>query len=242
MMLFDKVVKKLHLKTIFYSPICFVKLRMLGRSRELNKLVDFVFSNSGIPMRPIQVKSEILGLLSYMKDKRPKYMLEIGTARGGTLYLFTRISADDALIMSVDLPGGRFGGGYSSYKIPIYKSFALPGQRIELIRASSHEESTKKKAQEALGENKLDFLFIDGDHTYKGAKKDYEMYSPLVKEGGVIALHDITPCKWAGCEVDKFWNELKAENEYVEYVESWKQGFGGIGIITKKGRQDFNRL
>jgi predicted O-methyltransferase YrrM len=237
MMLLDKIVKKLHLKTIFYSPVCFLRLKMLGRSRDLNKLTDFVFSNSGLPMRPIQVKSEIMGLLSYLKDKKPRYALEIGTARGGTLYLFTRVSSGDATIISVDLPGGKFGGGYPSYKIPIYHSFALPGQKIELIRASSHEESTLKMAKERLGDNKLDFLFIDGDHTYEGAKKDYETYSALVREGGTIALHDITPCKWEGCEVDRFWNELKAENEHVEFVEDWKQGYGGIG-----GKQEFNSL
>jgi predicted O-methyltransferase YrrM len=43
-----------------------------------------------------------------------------------------------------------------------------------------------------LNEQNLDFLFIDGDHTYKGVKEDFEMYSPLVRKGGVIAFHDIT--------------------------------------------------
>jgi len=37
----------------------------------------------------------------------------------------------------------------------------------------------------------LDFLFIDGDHTYEGVKRDFEMYSPLVRNGGIIAFHDI---------------------------------------------------
>jgi hypothetical protein len=30
----------------------------------------------------------------------------------------------------------------------------------------------------------VDFLFIDGDHTYEGVKKDFEMYSPLVRREG----------------------------------------------------------
>ena len=44
--------------------------------------------------------------------RKPRFLLEIGTARGGTLFLFTRVSSSDALIISVDLPGGLFGGGY----------------------------------------------------------------------------------------------------------------------------------
>jgi len=38
-----------------------------------------------------------------------------------------------------------------------------------------------------------DFLFIDGDHTYEGVEGDFEMYSPLVRRGGIIAFHDIVP-------------------------------------------------
>ena len=33
-------------------------------------------------------------------------------------------------------------------------------------------------------------LWIDGDHTYAGAKSDFDLYSPFVIEGGVIAVHD----------------------------------------------------
>ncbi len=38
--------------------------------------------------------------------------------------------------------------------------------------------------------DKIDFLFIDGDHNYEGVKKDWELYSPLLKSGSVIAFHD----------------------------------------------------
>jgi predicted O-methyltransferase YrrM len=44
-----------------------------------------------------------------------------------------------------------------------------------------------------LKDNKVDFLFIDADHSYEGVKKDFEMYSPLVRKGGIIAFHDIIP-------------------------------------------------
>jgi len=39
----------------------------------------------------------------------------------------------------------------------------------------------------------LNFLFIDGDHTYEGVRKNFEMYSPLVRRGGIVAFHDIVP-------------------------------------------------
>jgi len=37
----------------------------------------------------------------------------------------------------------------------------------------------------------LDFVFIDGDHSYETTLKDLIDYWPLVKTGGVFAGHDI---------------------------------------------------
>jgi hypothetical protein len=37
---------------------------------------------------------------------------------------------------------------------------------------------------------KIDFLFIDGDHSYEGVKLDFELYSKLLNENGVIVIHD----------------------------------------------------
>jgi len=36
----------------------------------------------------------------------------------------------------------------------------------------------------------IDLLFIDGDHSYEGVKKDFELYSKLVSEHGMILIHD----------------------------------------------------
>ena len=37
---------------------------------------------------------------------------------------------------------------------------------------------------------KIDFLFIDGDHSYEGVKLDFDLYSKKKKKKGVIMLHD----------------------------------------------------
>ena len=36
----------------------------------------------------------------------------------------------------------------------------------------------------------IDFIFIDGDHSYDACKADIAAWSPFVKRGGVIAFHD----------------------------------------------------
>lgn len=40
---------------------------------------------------------------------------------------------------------------------------------------------------------KIDFLFIDGDHSIKGCKEDYDLYANKVAKGGYIAFHDYYP-------------------------------------------------
>lgn len=37
---------------------------------------------------------------------------------------------------------------------------------------------------------KIDILFIDGDHSYEGVKKDFDLYSTILSENGVILIHD----------------------------------------------------
>ncbi len=219
---------------LVFLPIWLIKIKSF-KVNSLKELVDFGYTVGVGIIKPSQVRDEILELLIFLNKLRPNYILEIGTALGGTLFLFSRIASQNATIISIDLPGGAFGRGYPKWKIPLFKSFALPKQRIYLIRANSHERETLEKTKSILGDKRLDFLFIDGDHTYEGVKEDFEMYSPLVKKGGVIALHDIVqhPPE-IGCEVSRFWSEIKSKYEYVEFVKSWNQNWAGIGLIKLK--------
>jgi predicted O-methyltransferase YrrM len=38
--------------------------------------------------------------------------------------------------------------------------------------------------------NSINFLFIDGDHSIEGCRKDYELYARKIVKGGFIAFHD----------------------------------------------------
>ena len=37
---------------------------------------------------------------------------------------------------------------------------------------------------------KIDVLWIDGDHTYEGVKTDFELYSKILSDNGIIIIHD----------------------------------------------------
>lgn len=202
--------------------------RLVDRPQEL---VTQCFSFANAFLRPIQVPEEIVSLLYDVRKLNPKNVLEIGTFRGGTLYLWTRLAQPDATIVSVDLPGGKFGGGYSRLRTPIYRRFAREGQKLRLLRANSHDANTLETVKQLFGNAKVDFLFIDGDHTYEGVKRDWEMYSPLVRKGGLIAFHDVAG-NYEETQVKRCWDSIKDNYTHREYVAR-SDGLYGIGVLFK---------
>jgi cephalosporin hydroxylase len=166
-----------------------------------------------------------------VRTLKPQTVLEIGTHRGGTLYLWARMAQPDAILISIDLPGGKFGGGYSPFRTPIYRRFAQERQKLHLMRANSHHPSTIAETKRLLSGHPVDLLFIDGDHTYEGVKKDWEMYSPLVRSGGLIVFHDVAG-NYEDTQVKTFWDEIKMNHPHREYMTHPEKLYG-IGVLRK---------
>ena len=74
----------------------------------IEQLLDltFDFRAFGISIRPAQMRWELGHLLQEVDQIRPRSMLEIGTANGGSLFAMAQMCAPDAHIISVDLPRG----------------------------------------------------------------------------------------------------------------------------------------
>jgi len=197
--------------------------------------IPFVYRGKGLfkKIEPKQNIFEIETLFRTVLELSPKRVLEIGTARGGTLYLWTQAASADATIVSIDLPGGAFGGAYPTCRIPFYHSFARPTQHLHLIRTDSHAPETVRQVQSIFSPELADFAFIDGDHTYEGVKSDFQLYGPLIRAGGIIALHDIfSRPESPDIQVDRFWNELKLNYKTVEIIAPRDMGRQiGIGIV-----------
>jgi O-antigen/teichoic acid export membrane protein/predicted O-methyltransferase YrrM len=200
------------------------------KEKDSDKIVDLALTNPII--RAIQVPAELRQFAAIIAERQPKTVMEIGTCHGGSLFVLCRLSHPDATVISVDLPGGPFGGGYSRFRMPILKAFPANGQRLHLVRDDSHKLETRDKVVELLGDRSLDLLFIDADHTYEGSRSDFELYSPLVKSGGLIAFHDIArnqPSSEYG--VLRLWNEIKDQYRHSEIIGNPDQVGFGIGLL-----------
>ena len=59
---------------------------------------------------------------------------------------------------------------------------------------------------------KIDYLHIDGDHSYKGVKKDFELYSTIMAENGIITIHDTD---------QKYYDTFLVPDSQKEYFDSF---------------------
>lgn len=185
-----------------------------------------------------QVESEILAFAGILEKRSPRVILELGTYRGGTVYVWTTVAPPQAKIISIDLPPGTHKDAAPESLTDRIKSFGEPkNQKIYLIKGDTQSVATLKKVKTVLKKDRVDFLFIDADHTYKSVKRDYELYSPLVKRGGIIAFHDIMPAVYCGYTfgVHELWAEIKKKHKTMEIIESKYQIGAGIGILFKGG-------
>jgi hypothetical protein len=62
------------------------------------------------------------------------------------------------------------------------------------------------------------------------SSRDFALYSPLVRPGGMIAFHDVWPGEFAGGS-PRFWREIRDGYEWQELVESREQQAYGIGVL-----------
>jgi len=181
-----------------------------------------------------QIVSEFEELLKIYKDLQPTRILEIGSLTGRALRHFMHYAQEGATVISLDLPVRDFCGPGDfrveeqehNYTVEWPKWAKENKIKLYLIKGMSQNIKSLEQVKNITPE--LDFVFIDGNHMYEYVKKDYEMYSPLVRKGGIVAFHDIGLNEEGG--VYKLWNDLKQKYKHIEILHSDKKE-KGIGIL-----------
>ena len=173
----------------------------------------------------VQKRSEILNLVEHVYELSPENVLEIGTYNGGTLFMWANITKKKVVTCDLRNP---------SHRVDLYKKFT-PGTskcKVVALEGDSHDDEFMKSVHREFENEKLDFLFIDGDHTEKGVEADFYNYKDMVRKGGIIAFHDILQNQPVeGNQVYYFWKKVKDKYKHEEFVDDADQCGFGIGIL-----------
>lgn len=206
------------------------RLRQEWRScMSANAILEFASKHFNVD----QKRDEILGFAEFARSRSPEVFCEIGTLHGGTHLFLTHALPSVGMAIAVDLLV------QNRVKLRLLEK---PGQRSFFINAASASPATVDRVAAILSGRQIDLLFIDGDHTYESVRADFLSYRGLVREGGVIAFHDIcedyrtrfgrdTPHYAGG--VPLLWRKLRARYEHHEFVDSPDQDAFGIGVIVQ---------
>jgi predicted O-methyltransferase YrrM len=187
-------------------------------------------------LRHQQWKQEITAFLDFAIAEGPVRICELGLFNGGTNLMLTHAIPTVRLVVGVDMHIRNESQ---------LRYFANSSHRQIYIGGRTCDSTTLQKVEQALGGEKLDLLFIDADHSYAGVKQDFMNYRQFVRDGGIVAFHDIVqdhltkfnrePASWDGAssgEVYLFWQRLKPFYEKTrEFVADYEQDGCGIGAL-----------
>jgi predicted O-methyltransferase YrrM len=168
-------------------------------------------------------------LYGLARSLRPKVCVEIGSARGKSA-------------CTIGLALRRNGGG-RLYAIDPHSStnwndtdsvdsLTILNAHLRKAGVTEYVEVVRKtSAEAAVGwKEPIDLIFIDGDHSYEGVKKDWDLFVPHVSEFGVVVFHDtiwdLRPdpeLSRTDMGVPRFVDELRAQGYPVITID---QNFG----------------
>jgi predicted O-methyltransferase YrrM len=161
------------------------------------------------------------------RENGTKVACEIGAFDGGTSALFSQALGLDLLVVMDLYVRNRWR----------LRQAAPSHQTVHVIDGDSTHPLTTRRLRRKLAGRPLDLLLIDGDHSWSGVRQDFLIYHQLVRDGGIIAFHDICETDpadtelWAG-GVPNFWRLISTLYPSQAFVETpGQQGFG-IGAIT----------
>jgi len=171
-------------------------------------------------------EKERLLIEAYSKGKQ--LAVEIGVYEGRTTAILAGSIADEGKVLAIDpFFSGRIGVSYG--KLITYHYLKQKGliHKVQFLEMLSHEAALLVKAE-------IDFLFVDGDHSYEGISRDWNDWSGKIKPGGYVALHDTSipnhDPNVSGLGSFKYFNEVIKQDERFD----WITAVDSLNILQRK--------
>ena len=162
---------------------------------------------------------EKLFLFSLVRMLKPDSIIEIGVSAGHmTAWLALALVLNEkGRLISVD-NWSRAHGGQAASSQKAFRRISEVGLHLE--RVVKFVDSDSVEYLKSCPDNSVDMVWIDGDHSFEGARADIDEGSRVAKK--VIAVHDTNQI------YDGVRNAIK--DIYTESLGFWVKGCRGIWL------------
>jgi predicted O-methyltransferase YrrM len=175
---------------------------------------------------------------------KPELIVEIGCYIGFSTIHFAKALKENGSgrIISIDL-----FRAHPDFNIPdpleLATSYRQKAGLDELITYVKGYSAEVRQDLESEISDRIDLLFIDGNHEVEGVYHDFNAYYKDLKVGGYIILHDIYPekCGWDSDGPRVLLNYLKSKRfipKYLEKIEMPTENGFGIALLHKVHRHN----
>jgi predicted O-methyltransferase YrrM len=194
---------------------------LLGRLDMTNKRAFSPSAESRLPADFIRLDPWEAEYLYLCAQRAHRGIVEIGRFDGGSTFLLACANRN-VPIWSIDLDprdDERLRGFFAENGV---------GRNVELIVGDSHRGKFPE-----IGE--YDLLFVDGDHSYRGAYADLEAFVPRLAGGGHLLLHDCYAESTVQSAVLDFAEATDLEVIRPPDIPSshWQTSYGSMAHFTK---------
>lgn len=178
----------------------------------------------------------IMSMFKLVKDDVKVYA-EIGTLWGGSAGMILKMVNPDTELFCIDLFNGYYnkptvandwnkcsmsinGDNHLELVKTNLNKFNDNNNKINYLKGSSYDNKTVSTFKSY--DKKVDFLFIDGDHSAKGVVNDFMMYKGFMNNQGIICFDNYGGTAWPG---------VKSGLDKLNFIE---HGFNIIGEFSGK--------
>ena len=133
----------------------------------------------------LNLPQDMFAIQEIIHRSRPRYVLEIGVAWGGSLLFYATM---------LQVLGGEKVIGVDVYIPPDLRN-RLAGhgplsERLALIAGSSTDETTVAAVKEIIGASREVLVILDSHHSHAHVLEELRLYSPLVGKGQYLVCGD----------------------------------------------------
>jgi hypothetical protein len=187
---------------------------------------DIIFLKPNRVVQPYSWVGHIPFAFFLIEQLEPSIFVELGVHTGNSYNAFCQavsLLKTQTRCFGVDTWRGDEHAGF--YEENVYKNLA-GYQKSRYKDFSKLLKMTFDKALKNFDDKSIDLLHIDGMHTYKAVKHDFDSWLPKMSNKGVILLHD-TQVFEKEFGVFKLWEEISNVYPSIEFFH----GFG-LGVVA----------